>query len=239
MSTQTVNWILIIGIILFIIELTFFNGGLIISGVIFGVLAFAGWKNYEENWGKVLFWIGLIGLVITFLNTIAVRFLVVVCIILFLIDYSKNRKLSFFKPERSSDSIIIQDEPIVRINPLFKQILYGDQYTEQTAYEWSDINIQGLIGDKVIDLSNTVLPDDTAVISIRHGVGNIVIYVPYDVEFSIQHSAAFGRAYILHKEHLDLLNQNVHYETGAYGNAISRVKIVTSLISGNIEVKRI
>ena len=132
----------------------------------------------------------------------------------------QNRNLSF-KPERSSDSIIIQDEPIVRINPLFKQILYGDQYTEQTAYEWSDINIQGLIGDKVIDLSNTVLPDDTAVISIRHGVGNIVIYVPYDVEFSIQHSAAFGRAYILHKEHLDLLNQNVHYETGAYGNAIS------------------
>src|SRR5699024_4890843 len=101
------------------------------------------------------------------------------------------------------------------------------------------INIFGGIGERNIYLSNAILEDDTVVISIRHGVGNITIYIPYDSEFSIIHRAVFGRAYILQVQQAELFNQQLNYQTIYYAKRKTRVKIVTSLISGNIEVKRI
>ena len=101
--------------------------------------------------------------------------------------------------------------------------------TEETAYEWQDINIHGGIGDRIIDLSNTVLPEDTAVISIRHLVGNIVIYVPYEVEIMIHHSAIFGRSYILNEYIHNLMNQIISYKTKNYDTTYPRVKIITSI----------
>src|SRR5699024_7683037 len=239
LSTQTVNWILVIGIILFTIEIIFFRGGLIVTAVLLGAAVYIGWKHQRDTWGKVVFWIGLIGLLITFLNMLAVRFIVIIFIILYLIDYSKTKHKRYLQPEQSIDPVIVQDEPIVKMHPLFTQMLYGDQKAESNAFEWRDINIHGGIGDRVIDLSNAVTLDDTAIISIRHGIGNITIYIPYDTDFMIHHSAVFGRAYILNKQHEQLLNQQLSYQTEYYPNAMTRVKIVTTLISGNIEVKRI
>lgn len=212
---------------------------MIATAVILGVAAYIGWKNKQESWGKVLFWIGIIGLIITFLNMLAVRFIVIVFIILYLLDYSKTKNKRYLQPEQAKDSVIFQETPLVKLHPLFGQILYGDEKTESNAYEWRDINIHGGIGDRVVDLSNAVTLDDTAIISIRHGIGNITIYVPFDTDFMIHHSAVFGRAYILNKQHEQLLNQQLSYQTENYPYAETRVKIVTSLISGNIEVKRI
>lgn len=239
LSTQTINWILVIGIILFTIEIIFFRGGLIATAVLLGAAVYIGWKHQRDTWGKVVFWIGLIGLLITFLNMLAVRFIVIIFIILYLLDYSKTKNKRYLQPEQSIDPVIVQDEPLVKMHPLFTQMLYGDQKAESNAFEWRDINIHGGIGDRVIDLSNAVTLDDTAIISIRHGIGNITIYIPYDTDFMIHHSAVFGRAYILNKQHEQLLNQQLSYQTEYYPNAMTRVKIVTTLISGNIEVKRI
>ncbi|MED3644592.1 LiaF-related protein [Caldifermentibacillus hisashii] len=61
---------------------------------------------------------------------------------------------------------------MVKIDPLFDHKLFGNQKTEDTAYQWRDINIYGAFGNRIIDLSNTVLPQDTAVISIRHIIRN-------------------------------------------------------------------
>ncbi len=239
LSTDAINWVFIIGIILFIVEIIFFHGSLIVTSVFLGFLVFIGWKNYFATWGKVIFWIGLCGIAITFLNMIAVKFIIVVFIIFYLIDYAKTKNTTYIKPHISDDPIIYPEEPLIKMNNGFKQILYGDERTDETAYEWHDINIQGGIGDRIIDLSNTVLPEDTAVISIRHGIGNITIYLPYETEFMMHHSAIFGRAYILHKKHLHLLNQHFSYKTEGYDTKGPRVKIITSLVSGNIEVKRI
>lgn len=204
-----------------------------------GLFIFWGWKNYRTTWGKVLFWIGVVFLGITILNMIAVRFLVVAFIVLFIIDYSKTKNSSYIKPDITDDVIDHQEEPLVQMNPLLNQLLYGDEQTKTHAYQWHDITIHGGIGNRVIDISNTVLPNDTAVINIRHGIGNITIYIPYDIDFMIHHSAIFGRAYILHKRHFQLLNQQLSYKTEHYDQANTKVKIITSLLSGNIEVKRI
>lgn len=77
------------------------------------------------------------------------------------------------------------------------------------------------------------------VISIRHMVGNIQVYVPYEVEVSIHHSSVFGRAHIFDKHHWNLMNKSLLYQTKAYDTNFPRVKIVTSVLSGDIEVKRI
>ncbi|GGB36130.1 hypothetical protein F3157_03615 [Virgibacillus dakarensis] len=239
LSTDTLNWIMIIGVILFIIEIVFFHGGMIFSALVCGLFIYIGWKKFYHIWGKFIFWIGIIGLVISVLNMLAVRFLLVAGIALFIIDYAKSKK----DKDQVIPSISTQNNPnteaLIRVAPLFNHRVFGDQKTAENAYYWRDINIHGAFGDRVIDLSNTVLPDDTAIISIRHLVGNIEIYIPYEVEVSIHHSSIFGRAHILGEHHWNLMNQTLSYQTEGYDSAYPRVKIITSLLSGDIEVRRI
>lgn len=239
LSTDQLNWIIVIGVILFLLEFVFFSGGLIFTALIAGIIVNFGWKNFHESWGKVMFWVGLIAIIFSVLNMIAVRFLILVAIIMFVIHYIKKREeTTTIKPK-----FLVHDdenqEPLFRMTPLFQQRFWGTEETEDTAYTWRDINIHGGFGDRIIDLSNTVLLDDTAVISIRHILGSIEIYVPYEVEVSIHHSTLFGRANILGKHHTQLVNETVSYKTKEYDLKQQRVKIITSLISGDIEVKRI
>jgi lia operon protein LiaF len=170
---------------------------------------------------------------------LAVRFLILAAIVLFFINYSKSKQeAEKIYPELSNHQEIITD-PIIKTKPLFDQKIFGDQTTEDTVYEWRDINIHGAFGDRVIDLSNTVLPDETAVISIRHLVGNIEILVPYEVEISVHHSSVFGRAHVFGEHNWKLINQSLIYQTKNYDTASPRVKIITTVLSGDIEVKRI
>lgn len=240
-STDTLNWIVLIGIVLFIVEIAFFHGGVLWAAAFFGFLFYIGRKYYHELWGKISFWVGLIGLIVSVLNMIAIRFLIIVFIVLLLIDYMKQKRhVNRIEPILYVDIDAKRDkEPLIKTNPFFKQQLFGHQQTSKPAYEWHDINIHGGFGDRIIDLNDTVLPKDTAIISIRHLVGNITIYIPYDVEFAIHHSAIFGRAYILNEFDDQLMNQVLSYKTEKYDVTVPRVKIITSIASGNIEVKRI
>lgn len=239
LNTDTLNWILIIGVILFIIELTFFHGGMIASALFSGVFIYVGWKKFNRLWGKIVFWLGVVGAVFAILNMLAVRFLIIAAIVLFIINYSKSKKeAETITPGLPNEQEVITD-PVIKVNPLFDHRIFNDQKTEETAYQWRDVNIHGAFGDRVIDLSNTVLPNDTAVISIRHLIGNIEIYVPYEVEVSIHHSSIFGRAHILGEHNWKLMNQSLIYQTENYDTSVPRVKIITSLLSGDIEVKRI
>src|SRR4051794_20370712 len=87
LTTNTFNWIMIFGVILFIIEIVFFDGGILFSAFFFSVVTYVGWKKLNRLWGKCFFWGGLISLLIAILNMIAVRFLFVIGIVLFLIHY--------------------------------------------------------------------------------------------------------------------------------------------------------
>ncbi|WP_010096343.1 cell wall-active antibiotics response protein LiaF [Ornithinibacillus scapharcae] len=237
LKTDTFNWIVIVGVILLIFEIIFHFGGAIIPAVFSAIFAYIGWKNFQHLWGKVLFGIFVIFFVFSILNLWAVRFLIVVAIILWLKDYSESKKRKDFEPNLPSD--VIHQDKLVKIKPLFTNTFFDDVRTEDIAYQWRDVNIHGVFGDRVIDLSNTVLPNDTAIISIRHLIGNIEIYVPYEVEVSIHHSSVFGRAFIFNEEDRNLVNKSLLYQTENYDTTYPRVKIITSLFSGDIEVKRI
>ncbi|WP_173918435.1 cell wall-active antibiotics response protein LiaF [Halobacillus sp. Marseille-Q1614] len=235
LSTDTINTILIIGAILLVLEVVFFNGGLIFSVVFSGVFMYFGWKNYRSLWGKVLFWIGAVSVFFTILNMMAVRFLIIVGLAMLLINYYRSKD----RPKKI-EPVIIEDISLeTESSPIMEQKLFGDQATPDHSYRWHDINIHGGFGDRIIDLSHTVLPEDEAVISIRHFIGNIHIYIPYEVEVSIHHSALLGRAAIFQYRKSKLLNQTVSYQTPDYKTNKPRVKVVTSVVSGDIEVKRV
>lgn len=236
--TTTYNWILIIGVILLLVEIVFFFGGAIIPAILSGFFVYIGWNKFDKLWGKIVFWIALISLIFSILNLMAVRFFIFAAIVIFVLKYYETTKnKQHLSPDLPRDEAL--HEPLKRKEPLFDHKFFDDQRTDDTVYQWRDVNIHSLAGDKVIDLSNTVIPNDTAVISIRHVFGNIVIYVPYEVEVSIHHSTIFGSAVIFHESHDKLFNKAIFYQTENYDIAETRVKIVTSLFSGDIEVKRI
>lgn len=245
-SVNTVNWILITGALLLVAEILFFNTGLVFSLLFLGFLTYMGWKNFSHAVGKIFFFIGIISVFFTVVNMMAVRFVVVAAIILFAINYRRSsREPEYIKPKTSdmvavSNTVEVREEPLIRKEPLFRNRFFGRQETDEVPYRWQDVNIHSGFGDKIIDLSNTVLPDHP-VISVRHFIGNIKIYVPYEVEVSLHHSSVFGRAAVFQKKHDSLVNQTLLYETENYGRETGNpeLKIVTSVFSGDIEVKRI
>ncbi|MEN1966636.1 cell wall-active antibiotics response protein LiaF [Lentibacillus sp. N15] len=239
LSTDTWNWILLIGAILFAVEITFFHGGTIISALISGFLIYFGKKRFHKLHGKIIFWIGVVGLAFSAISMLAVRFFIVVVIILFALEYYRTQKEPYVIQPNIAEQQEVHTEAIIEQKPLFTHRIFGNQETDDTAYQWRDINIHSGIGNRIIDLSNTVLPNDTVIVSIRHIAGNIEIFVPYDVEISLHHSAVFGRADIFNKRHLKLMNDTIFYQTQHYDDTVPRIKIITSVMSGNIEVRRI
>ncbi|WP_246939220.1 cell wall-active antibiotics response protein LiaF [Bacillus pinisoli] len=239
LSTDTLNKLLIIGTALLIFELLFMNEGLIFTVAFSSLVVYLGWKKYNKLFGKVFFWFGLVLLIITILNMTTFRFLLVAAIIFFLINYFQYQKSpSKIKPYKSRNIDTSDQESLIKVEPLLQQRLFGDEKTSELTYEWNDINIHGGFGNRVIDLSNTVLPDE-AIISIRHFVGNITVYVPYEVEVSLLHSSLLGRVNIFGNTGERLINQTLSYKTQDYLINKPRVKIITSILSGDIEVKRI
>jgi len=237
LSTDTLNLILLIGAVLLVLEIVFFNGGILLVSISFAFLMYVGWRNLDKTWGLLSFWSGAIALFIAIMNTMAVKFLIFAAIVLFIMDYQRNRKHpEFLEPNLEKQTA--QKEKLIKITPLFNHRFFGPERTAEPVYEWHDVNIYSVYGNKKIDLTRTVLPNDTAIIAIRQLIGDIEIHVPYEVEVSIHHSSVFGRAHIFGDHHGRLMNQALYYQTENYQTSGPRVKIITSLFSGDIEVKR-
>lgn len=238
-STNSLNWILLIGVALLFIELIFFKSGLVFSLFFLSFLVYIGKKKYHRTLGKIIFWIGIVSIFFNVINMIAIRFVVIAAVILFFIHYRRSQnEPEIIKPVMDEYAATYHANSMIKMKPLFQNKFFGNLETSEIPYQWQDINIHGGIGDRIIDLSNTVLPDDP-VISIRHLIGNITIFVPYEVEVRIHHSSVIGRANFFEHRHRSLMNKTCIYETENYRENTPRVKIITSLLSGDIEVKRI
>jgi lia operon protein LiaF len=70
-------------------------------------------------------------------------------------------------------------------------------------------------------------------------IGKVTILVPYEIDVSVHHSAFIGTATVFHRQETKVFNQTLHFHTPEYDKAEQKVKIVTSIISGDIEVKRV
>lgn len=236
------SWLAIICIMLLVLEVLFFNKGLIFSLLVAAGMIYYGRKNLNHSFGKLVFWMGILFFAASVLGMITFRFLVLAIFIYWLIQFYHTKKtpktlIPILTEPAPSTSMNVEN--LVTREPLFKNIMFGEQKTSEHTYEWNDVNIQTGVGDTVIDLSYTVLPKGETVIFIRNLIGNIQILIPYDVEVSVQHSVMVGSANILDFHGSRQFNQNIHVQTPNYDKQEQKIHIFTSLIVGNLEVRRI
>jgi lia operon protein LiaF len=234
--------IFIVGLILLVLEITFFDGGLIFALLIGAGCIYYGRKRLYKTFGKLLFWFGIVFIFLTILNMFTIKFLLVAILVYVLIQViqSKN-KPDYIKPEIIEDSIgkLQTGETIIKRSPLFTNSMFGHKKTPEHVYEWNDINIQGIYGDTVIDLSNTVLPKGESLITMRHLVGNVTVFIPYDLEVSVNQSALIGSSTVFEHHDDRFINQTIIFQTPNYESSEQKIKLITSMMLGNLEVKRI
>lgn len=234
------NPLILIGILLVAIEIIFFDEGLLISLAVGLIFIYFGKNSSNKKKGKIFFWVGVGITVISILSMYTIRLLIIGFIIYLIYEYYKTKKIpNVLRPKTIIESETQSyNEPIIRKKTLLDNMFFGTQKTPEKPYIWNDVHILLGVGDTIIDLTNTVLPKE-AVISIKGIAGNILIYVPYEVEVSIIHTTLYGYTKILNEMEERLLNESVQYETPNYHSSEQKVKILTSLLAGKIEVRRI
>ncbi|WP_090988542.1 cell wall-active antibiotics response protein LiaF [Bacillus sp. OV322] len=237
--TEWIGWVFLTGIVLLFLELVFFDGDLFISlPLSFGCL-YLGKKKYHRAIGKMLFWIGLFSTVVIVLQMMVFKFFILAILAYLLYTFYQSKK----NPDYISPVLIESknrgQEPLIKKNSLFENKLFGGRKTPDHVYEWNDVNIQTGIGDTVIDLSNTILPKGDTFISIRGIAGNVRILVPYDMEVSIHHSVIAGSTSVFNNTDRKIFNSILSFQTPGFNDAEQKIAIITSLLIGDLEVKRI
>jgi len=235
------KWVIGIGGFLLLLELFVFNPGLIFSLLVsVGMIYFAK-KSLKGLMGKILFWLGLLILIVSILNMITVKFLLFSVLVYFFIQLIHNKKNTTVIEPVIKDKIMNSEEEAsyIKKKPLFTNALLNRNSTPNHVYEWDDINIQCGVNDTKIDLSYTVLPEGETVITIRNIIGNVKLFIPYDMEVNINHSLLFGSYRILGETEENAFNKNISIKTSEYHQANTRVKILTSFVLGSLEVKRV
>lgn len=233
---EKLNWAVISVAILFIGELLLFNSKALFFLIFTFFFLHIGRKRMPRPSGKIFFTAGLLGMVIFFFELYTFRLLLFV-----FLSYSVIR---FFQTKQASSPIIQKSDDIPKENeiffsePLFKNKWFGHQKTKKEVYSWNDVNIQTWIGDTAIDLNYTILPKGESVIVIRKLFGNIEIIVPYELEVTVHHSVLFGSFSIFEHSDMKLWNETIRCQTKEYHSAVRKMKIITSVVAGHLEVKR-
>ncbi|RDU36806.1 cell wall-active antibiotics response protein [Neobacillus piezotolerans] len=240
MTGDYMGWLIFGGGIILLLEIAFFNSGLVFSIFLSVALIYIGRKKSPSKFGKFLFWIGIAVLIASLMNMITLKLVLIGMLVMVFIQFIQSKKT----PKRIAPAIEVPNpeggpRQMARTKPLFENILFGQQKTPGHVYDWNDINIQAGVGDTTIDLSYTVFPKGETVIFIRNFIGNVQILVPYEMEVSINHSVMAGSTTIFGEEEEKVFNQVYQLKTADYDESIQKVKIFTSLIVGNLEVSRI
>ncbi|MFS0637992.1 cell wall-active antibiotics response protein LiaF [Mesobacillus foraminis] len=240
MKNDYISWIVLLGALLLLLEISFFNTGLIFSLFVSGAMIYMGRKARRRSFGKLLFWVGLFILGTSVIGMMTFRFFLLAILIYILIQFAQSKKNpEVIRPVVEEPKPVSPETTLVEQSPLFKNTFFGHQKTPEHVYEWDDINILAGVGDSIIDLSYTVLPKGETVIFIRNIIGHIKIFVPYDMEVNIRHSTLAGAADVLDHHQDRAFNQSLVLKTPGYEQAEQKIKIFTSMLIGDIEVKRI
>lgn len=241
LKSDHLSWLLLFGAFFLLLDAFFFNRGLIFSLIIATGMVYIGWKRMPKKTGKILFWVGIFLVAVNLFNTLAIRFLLLAFLLFLIIQYANSKKEAktiaptIMEPEETKK----REGTFIKGDALVQNKLFGHQRTENHVYEWDDVNIQAGIGNTEIDLSNTVLPQGESTIFIRNIIGKVTILIPYDIEISVQHSVLFGSATILDYYEETLINRSIKIKTTDYEQTTQKVKIFTSMIVGDLEVKRV
>lgn len=117
-----------------------------------------------------------------------------------------------------------------------RRTLVGAVHLMDRDYPWHDIDVTCGIADVKIDLSRAIIPPGEHQITIHGLVGDVAIYVPYDLDVAVAASVPVGRLTVLEAERKRFSRRRV-VATGGYDAAASKVRISVSLAVGDIDVR--
>ena len=140
------------------------------------------------------------------------------------------------KVDVNIESSAFDHQAYVQIDPYFKNKIVGQFRSIPENYAIEDINIQTGFGDVSIDLSDTIIPAGETVILIRGVIGNIYLNIPSDVGLSVQMSLLAGKLKLL-QDTKTVINKTQKFQSADYKNSARKIKVITSLLAGDIEVK--
>lgn len=214
----------------------FFNLRIFIPLLVGIFLIYSSIRTGKKGRKNVYLIIGISLIAIAILSSTFFKFFIIAAVIYILIQYSKNKK----EPQKIIVETMAPDpKPSYRKRtPFITNRFTGNKRIVNEVFEWDDINIQCGFGDTVIDLGMTMLPPGESVVVIRSLVGDIQLLVPFDVNIHINHSTISGKLRIFNEES-EHFNSNIIYYPDGGEEALRTVKIITNVMVGNVEVKRI
>lgn len=192
-------------------------------------------QHHKLVFGNILLALGGLGFVFTLLNMRAFQWVVIAFLI------HKGYQLM---GSRGTEEIPVSvfpsgpAKPYRRTEPMFKNVLLGQVKTPDAIYELEDMNFQFGIGDVVLDFSQALIPEGESIILIRGILGKITLLIPYDVEVSIQVSAAVGKLHLFENSQR-YFNTSETFTSSEYSQANRKLKIALSTLVGEIEVKHL
>ena len=229
-STDRITFWLLAAFLVVFVEAMFFHNGSVLF-VLFGVgLIYFSLRKRS----RLMFWGGIFCLGISILSMWSLRLLIASAIVYILVRLWKGDETHqviepFLGDETESSNAIIQNK------------LFSVQSTPFQAYEWKDVHVQGIYGHITIDVTQTVLPKDVSLISVRHGIGKIRIVVPYEVPVRIHYSTLLGDARLFGGQKKRLWNQSITCKNGydeTHSAQTAELLISVSTWLGDVEVIR-
>lgn len=229
MKTNKIAVYVLFFLLLVFVESILFGNGHFILVLLGAGLIYFGTKRQSKS----LFIIGLIFILISLFALWSLRLIIFLSLASILYKLWKGSSAEeIMRPLRDYK----KDTP----NGIWKNNLLSVQSSPFSSYEWEDIHIQGFYSDLYVDLTETVLPKGTSLISVRQGFGKIKIEVPYEIPVRIHYTTLFGEAKILGTYHHRLINESLHMKDGyeLELSASSELIITLSTWIGDVEVIR-
>lgn len=213
-----------------------------LSAFVIGVLLVVASGSFADKYGDVPVIAGAMMVVLALLSTRPSW--VILCIVV-IFKVGENQQLfntvkePLFKKEanwREKEFISVrfrenQEETVKKIRrKWFNNDTFGDE-----VYEWEDVNITKMAGDTVVDLGNTILPKENNIVMIRKGFGDTKLLVPEEVAVSLDLSVLLGKVKIGDEE-LVLKNETLKWKSSRYGDSSRKIKLISNVLFGEIEV---
>lgn len=117
-----------------------------------------------------------------------------------------------------------------------RRTLIGEIHYTDARFELEDLTIQQVVGSVKIDLTKAILQNGETVIIINEWIGDIDIYVPYDLHASVDASVLLGDLEIFGQGESGV-NCSISIQSDGYHEASKKVKLVLSLLIGDVNVR--
>ncbi|KRN29712.1 hypothetical protein IV38_GL000600 [Lactobacillus selangorensis] len=233
-------------ILLVILGWQIFSNQATLSFLIIGIvsLVWAQHRRSRHHSGSFLTLFGTLTIGITILINVSAWLMVFVGLLFMFFGLDASSRLDGLHPGRWWPHAPWQKKHFMPVNTREPQSKdgkkiqhpwFGSQTIGLQVFEWDDLNFAVAAGDTIIDLGNTILPQEDNVIMIRKGIGKTRILVPVGTSVMIDHSAMLG-GLTFQNEHLKLHNEQVKLYSDHYDEGSRKLKIMTNVLVGDLEV---